>query len=125
MTGSLSRLRCLVLTSIAALLTCLVLVGTLMYWATPTMIVQNRSESIVQIIAKWDDNVIELPGLSPGAQRTFKVRGESAIEFFVTYPDGTQVKSQPMYFTTATTVSAVVTANSVDVSAELKPRRAL
>lgn len=102
-----------------ALLLCSALVGMLMYWATPTMVVQNHSGSTVQMIAKWDDNVIELPALSPGAQRAFKVRGESAIEFFVTYPDGTQVKSQPMYFTTATTVSAVVTANSVEVSAKL------
>lgn len=119
MTRSLSRLRCLVLASIAALLICIALVGMLMYWATPTMVVQNRSGNPVEVIAKWNDNVIELPGLSLGAQRTFKVRGESAIEFFVTFPDGTQVRSQPMYFTTATTVSAVVTADSVRVSAEL------
>ena len=38
--------------------------------------------------------------------------------FVVTYPDGQQLTSLPMYFTTATTVTAVVTENTVDVTAK-------
>lgn len=41
------------------------------------------------------------------------------MAFVVTYPDGRQLTSLPMYFTTAMTVTAVVTDNQVDVTAEL------
>ena len=101
------------------LLICTALVGGLMYWATPTIVIQNHSGVTVRVTALWGTSRKELPAISPGAKRTFKVAGESAIEFVATYPDGTQLSSLPMYFTTATTVTAIVTDNMVKVTADL------
>lgn len=101
------------------LLVCTALVGGLTYWATPTIVIQNHSGVTVQVTALWGNNRKKLPAISPGAKHTFKVAGESAIKFVATYPDGTQLSSLPMYFTTATTVTAIVTDNMVEITAGL------
>ncbi|CAD5106194.1 hypothetical protein [Zestomonas carbonaria] len=104
---------------LAALLSIFTLAAAAVYWATPTMIVRNNSGATVQVTARWGDHHRELGDLQPGSKRTFNVRGESAIRFIVTYSDGSQLESLPMYFTTAMTVSAVISGQSVSVSAEL------
>ena len=101
------------------LLLCTPILLGITYWATPTIVVRNHSPFTVQVTAYWGDQLKVLQPVKPGAKRTFKVRGESAITFVVTYPDGTHVTSLPMYFTTATTVTAVVTGNGVEATAEL------
>lgn len=104
---------------LAVLVSVFTLAGAALYWATPTMVVRNDSSATVQVTARWNAHHRELHDLQPGHARTFKVRGESTITFTVTYPDGSHVQSLPMYFTTATTVSAVITARSVSVSPQL------
>jgi hypothetical protein len=79
----------------------------------------NQSSLTVQVEALWSASRKQLPAIAPGAKRTFKVAGESSIALVVTYPDGRQLTSAPMYFTTAMTVTAVVNDNHVDVTAEL------
>ncbi|MGA6099124.1 hypothetical protein ACPESN_14805 [Stutzerimonas marianensis] len=98
---------------------CTALLLAITYWATPTMVVRNDSQLTVQVTAHWGDRLKILQPLKPGARRSFKVRGESAITFVVTYPDGTQITSQAMYFTTATTVTAVVSDSGVEATTEL------
>lgn len=90
-----------------------------LYWATPTVVIHNHSGVEVQVEARWDAQRKQLPALSPGAKRRFKVAGESAMGFVVNYPDGRQISSTPVYFTTATTVTAVVTDSGVEVRSEL------
>ncbi len=101
------------------LMLCTALLLAITYWATPTMVVRNDSQHTVRVTAHWGDRLKILQAIKPGARRTFKVRGESAITFVVSYPDGTQVTSHPMYFTTATTVTAVVTGSGVEATTEL------
>lgn len=100
----------------ALILIIALLLGGVAYWVKPTMIVQNDSELTVHVTAYWADARKVLQPIKPGASQTFKLSGESAVVFVATYPDGTQVKSQPMYFTTATTVTAIFTENAVDVT---------
>ncbi|WP_313055426.1 hypothetical protein [Pseudomonas lopnurensis] len=119
MTRSRTMLQRIAIALFTLVLICTALLGGLLYWATPTMVVQNDSELTVQVTAHWGDSRKMLQPIKPGDKRTFKVRGESAIEFVATYPDGTQVTSRPMYFTTATTVTAVVTDSGVEATAEL------
>lgn len=120
MTRSSTMLYRIAIPLVILLLICTALVGGLAYWATPTIVIQNHSGDTVRVTAQWGTSRKELPAVSPGAKRTFKVAGESAIEFVVTYPDSTQLRSLPMYFTTATTVTAVVTDRVVEVTADLK-----
>lgn len=88
------------------------------YWAAPTVVVRNQSGVTVQVEAQWSANRKQLPAIAPGAKRTFKVTGESSIVFAVTYPDGRQLTSRPMYFTAFTTVTAVITDGLVEVDAK-------
>lgn len=119
MTDRFMMLRRIAVSIAVSLLSGTALLGGLTYWATPTVVVQNHSTATVQVTAHWGSGQKALPAIPPGAQRSFRVAGESAIEFGVMFPDGTQLNSQPMYFTTATTVTAVITGSSVDVSADL------
>lgn len=89
------------------------------YWAKPKVIVQNHSAVTVQVEARWGPHRKQLPAIAPGAKRRFKVAGESSMVFVVTYPDGRQLHSLPVYFTTAMTVTAVVTDSTLGVTAEL------
>lgn len=101
------------------LLLCTALLVGITYWATPTVVIQNHSWVTVHVEAYWGTDRKQFPAITPEAKRTFKVTGESAMEFVATYPDGRHVTSLPMYFTTATTVTAVVTDSGVEVTAEL------
>lgn len=98
---------------------CAALLLGISHWATPTVVVENHSSVTVEVEARWGRNRKELPAIEPGARRMFKVTGESSMVFVVTYPDGRQLTSLPMYFTTSTTVTAAVTDSLVDVSAKL------
>ncbi|MGY8820263.1 MAG: hypothetical protein ACKVLM_12775 [Pseudomonadales bacterium] len=98
---------------------CAALLLGISHWATPTVVVENYSSVAVEVEARWDSNRKQLPAIAPGARRSFKVTGESSMAFMVTYPDGRQLTSLPVYFTTTTTVTAAVTDSIVDVSAKL------
>lgn len=119
MTRAKTMLQLIAIVLPALVLVSAVSLGGLAYWARPTMIVQNDSESTVQVTAYWDEHEKVLQPIKPGARQTFKVSGESAIVFVVTHPDGTQVRSHPMYFTAATTVTAMFTGNAVEVTSAL------
>lgn len=86
------------------------------YWAKPTMVIRNHSGVTVQVEARWGTNRKQLPAIAPGAKRRFKVGGESAMGFVVTYPDGKQISTEPVYFTITTTVTAIVTDSTVEVT---------
>lgn len=101
-----------------SVLLCTAVLAAITYWATPTVVIQNHSPDAVRVAAQWGTSRKQLPGIAPGATRTFKIAGESAVAFVVTYPDGSQITSLPMYFTTATTVTAVITDNHVNVTAK-------
>lgn len=119
MTHSRPIIKRIAIALFALFILCTALLLAITYWATPTMVVRNDSQHTVRVTAHWGNSFKILQPLKPGARRTFKVRGESAITFVVSYPDGTQVTSHPMYFTTATTVTAVVTGSGVEATMEL------
>ncbi|MCQ4297608.1 hypothetical protein NAU58_18690 [Pseudomonas stutzeri] len=118
MTRSCTLPRRIAVTLLTLSALCAALLLGVNYWATPTVVIRNQSGVTVQVEAQWSANRKKLPAIAPGAMRTFKVAGESSIAFVVTYPDGRQLTSLPMYFTTFTAVTAVVTDGLVDVRAK-------
>ncbi len=90
-----------------------------LYWAVPTAQVRNESAAAVQVVAQWRDQSRDLGSIRPGQTVAFRVPGEGAISFSVTYADGRQVTSREMYYTLTTTVLAVVSEQSVSVDSEL------
>jgi hypothetical protein len=118
MTRSSKLLRRIAATLLLLLTLCAALLSGVNSWATPTVVVRNQSGVTVQVVAQWNTHRKQLPAIAPRATCRFKAAGESSMVFVVTYPDGQQLTSLPMYFTTATTVTAVVTENTVDVTAK-------
>lgn len=100
-------------------------VGTFAYVAatyvgTPKFTVKNQSGVSVEVTAYWREQSRNLGTLSPGEERVFEVNDEAAMQFQAVYPGGQVITSSPaVYFTSGTTVLAVVTESSIEVSAEL------
>ena len=89
------------------------------YFSTPKFVVRNESGVSVEVTAHWKGQSRNLGSLSVGSERVFEVNDEAAMEFRAVYPSGQIITSEPgVYFTSGTTVIAVVTGSSIEVSTE-------
>jgi len=89
------------------------------YVATPKFIVKNESDVNVEVTAYWKQQSKNLGSILAGGEQMFELNDEAAMEFRVAYPDGQVITSSPaIYFTSGTTVIAVVTESAIKVNAE-------
>ena len=89
------------------------------YVATPKFVVKNESGVSVEVTAHWREKSKRIGSIVAGSKRVFEVNDEAAMEFRAVYPSGQVVTSSPaVYFTSGTTIIAVVTESAVEVSAE-------
>lgn len=90
------------------------------YVATPKFVVKNESDISVEVTAHWREQIKSLSNIPAGSERVFEVNDEAAMEFRAVYQNGLVITSSPaVYFTSGTTVIAVVTESAVEVSTEL------
>ena len=89
------------------------------YVATPKFIVKNESDVNVEVTAYWKQQSKNLGSILAGGEQMFELNDEAAMEFRVAYPDGQVITNSPaIYFTSGTTVIAVVTESAIKVNAE-------
>jgi hypothetical protein len=69
----------------------------------------------VTVTANWLERSKDLGIVKAGSVKPITVRGEAAMVFSMRYADGREIESKPVYFTSGTTISVVISENSIDV----------
>ena len=81
----------------------------------PVFVVHNNTREPVQVVAEWREqskNIGQIDGMS--AER-FTVNDEAAMTFNISYVDGRQAVSDPIYFSNGLKVIATIEDDSVAV----------
>jgi len=86
------------------------------YMAPPTFNVNNSSGEPVQVTAYWREKNRNLGEIAPGQKVEFEVNDEAAISFKARYPNGKELRSREIYFTTGITIQAEVTELGIEVN---------
>jgi len=82
----------------------------------PSFIVMSDATKNVDIRAEWRDKKLHIGILKPGSKYTFSVSDEAAMKFIVTYPNGDEIESKEIYFTSGTVVYSKVSDSSITVN---------
>ena len=75
----------------------------------------NGSSGAVSVVAAWRNREKDLGTIQPGESFRFSLSDEAAMTFRVRYDDGGELENEPIYFTSATKVIAMISDSSVDV----------
>lgn len=84
----------------------------------PAFEVVNESTEPVFVVAEWRGEEKTIGNIGPMATYEFCVDAEAAMKFRVGYLGGVEIESEPIYFTSGTTVIATITGNAVRVRYE-------
>ena len=90
-------------------------------FAAPAFVVINRSAEPVTVVASWRQTARPLGRLASGDRLRFTVADEAAMRFAVTYPDGRQLESEPIYFTAGIVVFTEIEADRVESRYDFEP----
>lgn len=107
------------LTSILSLLL-VVSVGFVAYTVAPFLKdpqfeVINQSKHVVHVFAYWRNKNRELGAIQPSTTYVFSVNDEAAMKFTGRFPDGREINSEEIYFTSGTGVVATITEKGIQV----------
>ena len=81
----------------------------------PQFEIRNQSEQPVSVVATWRDQERVFADIAPASTVAFSVEDEAGMAFHVHYPNGSQVESEPIYFSRGLTVIATITEDDVEV----------
>lgn len=81
----------------------------------PEFEVINDASETVAATAVWRNNEKELGNIPPGAAKNFAVNDEGEMVFRVSYAKGRVIESEPIYFSSGTTVIATISREGVQV----------
>lgn len=88
------------------------------YMTTPTFSVSNFSDAPIQVTAYWREKSRDLGEIAPGQKVEFEVNDEATISFKAKYPNGKELKSREIYFTSGIAIQAEVTESGIEVNHE-------
>ena len=86
----------------------------------PRFKISNESAGNVAVTAKWRDQVRNLGDIEPGSTISLTVRDETSMVFLVRYADGTEMNSEPVYFSSGITTNVSISRNSIDIDQEVE-----
>lgn len=91
---------------------------TLSHFDKSNFMVKNASSKEVFVVAKWRENELELGYIGIKEKLEFNLNAEASMTFIVTYPNGSVVSSEPIYFTSGVDVEATIFDNKVKADYE-------
>lgn len=77
--------------------------------------VVNGSADAVSVVAAWRNREKDLGTIQPGESFRFSLDDEAAMTFRVRYADGSEIESEPIYFTSGVKVIATISEHGVAV----------
>jgi len=85
----------------------------------PRFRISNDSVQNVVVTTKWRDQTRDLGTIEPGATISLIVKDEAAMVFIVRYADGSELSSEPVYFTFGITTNISILEESIDVKQDV------
>lgn len=77
-------------------------------------VVENVSPSNVIVVAKWREEELVLGNIGVKEKIEFKLYAEASMVFIATYPNGSTISSEPIYFTSGTDVEATIFSDKIN-----------
>lgn len=81
----------------------------------PEIEIVNRTPEAVSVIATWRNTEKNIGQIEPMSSYQFSVDDEAAMVFKVRYPDGNEIETEPLYFSSGLKVLAEITSDGVSV----------
>ncbi len=81
----------------------------------PQFEIINESTEIVFVIASWGNQKKDIGAIQPSAIHLFSIDAEAAMKFIARYPNGREIESKYIYFTSGTTVVATISQRDIEV----------
>ncbi|MET0014791.1 MAG: hypothetical protein ABW088_14165 [Sedimenticola sp.] len=79
----------------------------------PRFEIVNKSQTAVYVTAYWKDKSMEFGLIQPSVTFEFSVDDEASMKFLGRYPNGREIHSEEIYFTSGTGVVVVITEQSI------------
>ena len=80
----------------------------------------NQSPEAVNITVFWRDQKFETGSVKPKARYVFTLDDESAVRFTARLKNGNLLESQPIYFTSGTSIIVTVNETDIEVAYDFK-----
>jgi len=108
------------LTAAAVLSFFALLILTIPSFMDPEFKVINNASEAVSVVAVWRDRKKNIGNIDPMSSIKFSVDDEAAMTFRVHYISGTEIETEPLYFTSGIKVIVTISQDDIEVRYDQK-----